>query len=30
MNVVSKHEIEDLRRIIKEEELREILEADKL
>ena len=30
MNVVSKHEIDDLRRIIKEEELREILEADKL
>ena len=30
MSIVSKHEIEDLRRIIKEEELREILEADKL
>jgi hypothetical protein len=30
MNVVSKHEIEDLRRIIKEVKLRENLEVEKL
>jgi hypothetical protein len=30
MTVFSKHEREDLRRVIKEEKLREILESDKL